>query len=136
MYGSPAALESLAKRLETQADRVREQAADHVRRGGAAEWVSVAAATYRARITEDRTRAENAAAQLDAAAAALRAHAQEVRETVALIAKIEREVSGWVTRTTSAAADFVEDLVDAIPALPPAGDLGWLDFASFLRDKD
>lgn len=135
MYGSPDALEELAKRLEMQADRVREQAADHVRRGRAAEWVSVAATSYRACITQDRSRADGVATQLDEAAAALRAHAQEVRDTVALIAKIEREVSAWATRTTSAAVDFVGDLVDKIPALPPPGDLRWLDFGSLLRDE-
>ncbi|HEX8630166.1 MAG TPA: hypothetical protein VF755_18565 [Catenuloplanes sp.] len=155
LYGDPDALDRLAGRLRARATEIRQHADDHVRRGHAARWVSASARTYRDRVARDRTDADRAAAELERAAELLRAHAQEVRETLAMIARFEREATAWFERQARGLVDRVEDAVDAAgrtvrrlisdppwsgwpigPAdLPAPGDRKWLDVGRFMQDK-
>ncbi|MBF9128573.1 hypothetical protein I0C86_06165 [Plantactinospora sp. S1510] len=151
MYGDPDELDRLAVRLRQRAAEVREQAADHQRRGQAARWVSVSAQAYRDQVGRDRARADRIADELDAVADATVAHAQEVRETIALIARIEEQVTDWF-------AGAVERLKDLAPLvggpllkaaveapwahwpvqpgnLPAPGDRRWLEIGDFMRGR-
>jgi hypothetical protein len=89
-YGDPAELDRLAGQLRRHAVEVRRHATDHVRQGQAARWVSSAAQAYRTQVDEDRSRAGRAAGELERAADLLHAHADEVRERLALFATFER----------------------------------------------
>ena len=153
MYGDPDQLDALARALREKAGVVRDQAADHVRRGEAAKWVSVAAQAYRDRVHEDAANAERAAESMEKAAALLAAHADEVREKLALIARFERDATAWFESQAKSLADRVENLVDeagrfvrrvvADPpwsgwpigpqSLPARGDKQWLEVGSFMR---
>jgi hypothetical protein len=155
MYGDPDELDRLAGMLNTRAATVRRDADDHVRRGQSAHWVSSSARAYRDRVARDRVTVDRAAADLDGAAAALRAHAQRVRETVALIARYERQATEWFDRQARSLVDTAEGVADtagrmvkhlvADPPwstwpigphnLPAPGDLGWLEAGRFLRGK-
>jgi hypothetical protein len=152
-YGDPDALDRLAQRLQARAADVRQHNDDHVRQGQAARWVSVAAQAYRDRIAKDGADADRAAAELERAAVVLRAHAQHVRETIALIAKSEQAVIAWFDREVRSLAHTVEDAVDSaewvIKALvndppwhtwpigphnlPATGDVKWLEVGNFMR---
>jgi hypothetical protein len=96
IYGDPDELDRLAGRLRSRADGVRRITDDHVTRGNAAHWQSVSAQTYRDRLVRDGAEAERVAEHLEQAAAALQAHAQEVRDLVAIIERTEHEVSEWL----------------------------------------
>jgi hypothetical protein len=152
IYGDPDALDRLAVRIRTRADEVRQRAADHVRQGETARWVSVSASAYRSRIAQDRRRADQSADDLERAAAALTAHAQEVRETIARIARAERAAVDWFERQASGLADRVEHaVIDPLKRavttapwsgwpyqpgnLPASGDRAWLDVGRLIRDR-
>ena len=112
MYGDPDALDRLAAGLQQHATAVREHADEHQRLGQAARWVSIAAPAYRDKVAQDKAAAYRAADRIDAAAAALRVHAQEVRETLAMIARFERDATQWFTDTAHKVANMVEEVVD------------------------
>jgi LmbE family N-acetylglucosaminyl deacetylase len=155
MYGDPDELDRLARRLSVRAADVRRHADDHVRQGQAAHWVSSSAQAYRDRVARDRVAADRVAAELEQAAAALRAHAQQVRETVATIARFEREATEWfehqsrsVLHRAEGAVDTAGRLVKHLVAdapwstwpigphnLPSPGDMKWLDVGRFMRGK-
>jgi uncharacterized protein YukE len=155
LYGDPDALDRLAGRLRERAGEVRRHADEHVRSGQAARWVSVAAQTYRDRIGQDRQDADRVAAELERAADALCAHAQRVRETLALIARYEREATAWFERQAASLRDAAEDVVDTagrlvrkvvheVPwstwpvgphNLPAPGDMRWLEVGRFMRER-
>jgi len=156
-YGDPDELDRIAATIEGEADRVRGRAAELVTSSESMRWVSVAADRCRALLRADRAALDAGADRLDAAAAALRQHAQRIRELIALIASIMDTVTGWFRDTAAtferavdnfvdAAADFFSDGVvdhfverpraprppwDGWPFgpndLPPAGDLRWLE---------
>lgn len=142
-YGDPDELDRLAHKLRARADAVRAHAEDQVRRAAAAQWASDAADTYRTHLASQRAEADRAADGLETAAAALEAHAQEIRELLARIARIEQEVSDWVSNRARDVKDAVEGLVrrvsrgDHLPLpglpLPPPGDKGWLEVGEVLR---
>jgi ABC-type transporter Mla subunit MlaD len=124
-------------------------------RGHAARWVSSAAQTYRDRVARDRAQADRAADELERAAAVLHAHAEQVRETLAAIAKAEREARAWFERQARNVADTVEDAVDSAGRvvkklvneapwttwpigphnLPAPGDARWLEVGRFMQGK-
>ncbi len=152
-YGDPDGLDRLAARLRERAGEIRRDAAGHQRQGQAAHWVSTAAQAYRERVAADRADADRAAAELEHAADVLRAHAQQVRETIALIERYEREVTSWFEHQARSLAHTVEDAVDSagravnrlvadVPwrswpigptNLPVPGDARWLEVGEFMR---
>jgi hypothetical protein len=148
-------LDELAGMLRARAAAVRENATDHVRRGQAARWVSAAAQAYRDRVAADAADVERAAAGMEKAAAVLQAHADEIRERLALIARYEREATAWFESQARSLADRVEDVLDeagrtvrrlvADPpwttwpigpqSLPASGDMRWLEVGAFMRGQ-
>ena len=134
---------------------MRHQADDYVRAGQTANWESAAAQEYRDRVAHDSARLHKAADALDDAAAALIAHAQNVRETLAEIARIERVATDWFEDKARALRDEAANAFDAAKRgisiliheapwkdwpigplnLPAAGDKGWLDVGHFLRGQ-
>lgn len=144
MYGDPDQLDRLARQLRLRAGEVRAEGDRHLRQGQAAHWVSSSADAYRDRIARTRTRTEEAADSMDAAADVLVRHAQQVRETLAAIAEAERRVVGWLDdrwhqaqRLATGVVDGVERIVRQVDPwaglpfdpmrLPQSGDAGWLD---------
>ena len=137
LYGDPAALDALADRLASLAGQLRDHATDHVRAAAAAHWVSVAADEFRARVAQETTRVDDAADALDAAAARLRAHAQQVRDLIAEIAGIEHAATSWFSDQLHG----LEHAADHLPwrelggpfAWPASGYKAWLEVGAFLR---
>jgi hypothetical protein len=93
--GDPDDLYRLAQRLEADAQRLRDAAADAVRSAAAARWVSVAAERYREVVAQDARAARDAADGLDRAAALLRAHAGQVGEIVETLSRLEHSAVDW-----------------------------------------
>jgi hypothetical protein len=154
IYGDPDELDAVARRLTQRAMIVRQHADDHVRRGQAARWVSTSAQAYRDKVAADRIVTDQAAAEMERAAAVLRAHAQDVRERVAMIARYEREATAWFDRQARSLLHRTEDVVTtaghviekAVSGEPPwsrwpfgplnlpvPGDLQWLEVGQFMR---
>ncbi|RJQ73678.1 WXG100 family type VII secretion target [Pseudonocardiaceae bacterium YIM PH 21723] len=162
LYGNPEELDRIAGRIAARATEVRDRAQDMHSRATGMNWHSASADLARETVLNDRRRLERSADELDAAAAALRKHAQEVRETIAKIQRLEREVKEWFTgaidRFNNAVdefngflkrvADGVERAIDNQPArplapwehwphqphsLPPPGDKGWLEVGEFMK---
>lgn len=151
-YGDPDELDRLAGVLRARADEVRRRADAQLTEAQAAQWVSISAAAYRDRLAERRAEAHQAADGLEQAADVLVAHAREVRERIAAIARVEEAVTGWFRRQ----AGEIGEIVDGVRAgvsqalsgeppwagwrftpqtLPPPGDKGWLDVGEFMRGK-
>jgi hypothetical protein len=155
MYGDPDSLDRLAAKLSARAEEVRQHADNHVKAAAAAHWVSTAADAYRDRAAQDRVKVRYAADSLDEAAAALRAHAQHVRDLLAEIGRIEREATAWFEREAHNLADEASNLWDKAKqgishlvheapwahwpfspvTLPAAGDRAWLDVGRFLQGQ-
>lgn len=149
LYGDPDELDRLAGVLRARADAVRAESDQQVARAQASRWVSVSADAYRDRLAGRRGEAYGVAEGLEEAAAVLVGHAQEIRDRVAAIARIEQEVTDWFGRRATELADVVRSgvrrLVDGeLPwsgwpytpqSLPPRGDKGWLDVGQFMRGK-
>lgn len=131
MYGDPDALDELAAGLRARATAVREYADDHLRRCGAARWVSTAADAFRAQVAADHAAAYRAAADVDRAAAVLRAHADQVRDTLSLIRRFEREVAQWAERRARGVRDRVGHRLTG--GRPAPGDPGGLDVGRYLH---
>ncbi len=151
--GDPGELDRLADRLVERAQRVRQLASEHVTRAQAARWVSDSANDYRELVIQDRRRSYRCAEQLERAAARLRRHAAEVRETKEEIARIEESAGRWFGQqrhdAEAQAVRVWDDVKKAwtivtenppwvgwpiIPtALPPSGDLRWLEIGPHLR---
>lgn len=155
-YGDPDRMELTAARLQDRADEVRNRCASVRREVSGVQWRSAAGDTFRGVVDCDVRGLLGAASELDAAAAALRAHATTVRHRIAEIAAIERAVTSWFddrAHDLSTAADSVADLVTGSlgsvkeviapwahwpwqPAkLPPIGDAAWLCVAADLRGR-
>ena len=152
LYGDPDELDRLAARLRDRAAHIRDEAATHEVRGQAARWVSDAATAYRERLSRDRAEVERQAAEIEHAAALLDEHAENVRQTLAEIARIEREAREWFVATGRSIADRAGDVVEAagralqrgLPwrnwpvqpdTLPEAGDMRWLEVGRFMRGQ-
>jgi hypothetical protein len=128
VYGDPDALDVLAAALHVRAGEIREHADDHYRRALAARWTSTAAAAFREQVAADQSAAHRAASGIDHAADLLTAHAAQVRETVALIARFEREVTDWCERQARGAVHRAGDLARTFAdALPGPGELRWVE---------
>ena len=149
LYGDPDELDRLAAQLLEHAARARQHAADHARRAQNTRWVSTAADACRARLAADRTDVDRATERLEQAAAALRAHAQQVRHTVVLIARYEREVTDWFAHQLSSLGHGLESAGRTLSRagapwlswpigphnLPAPGDRRWLEVGTFLRGQ-
>ena len=94
-HGDPDDLYRLASRLEADAQRLRDTAADAVRAAAAARWVSVAAQRYRDVVAADARCTQDAADGLDRAAGLLRAHAAQVGEIVETLSRLEHSAVDW-----------------------------------------
>src|SRR5919198_4669589 len=95
LYGDPDELDRIAGEIEKQAERVRTRAGELDSRAAAMQWKSVAADRCRETVHGDRTHLDDVAHRMDEAAGLLRQHAQQVRELIALIGRIEDAVVGW-----------------------------------------
>ncbi|MDW5327199.1 hypothetical protein [Plantactinospora sp. KLBMP9567] len=79
--------------------------------------------SYRDRVAQDRARADRVADDLDRVADTVVAHAQEIRELLALIARIEDEVTRWFETAAQRLRDYAP-LADG-PLLKAAVDAPW-----------
>lgn len=95
MYGDPARLCALARRLETRADWFRATALTVRSRCDAVAWESVAADQMRDQAVDCAGGLRGVADACDDAAVALRAHARVVEEAQALLA-VPGDVVGGV----------------------------------------
>lgn len=95
-YGDPEALETSARGLAADADGVRDRARAVVRLAAATAWQGEAADAFRRAVEQDAATMARAAGELDEAAAALRAHAAQVRERLAQLRALEDAVTGWI----------------------------------------
>ncbi|MGH3867818.1 MAG: WXG100 family type VII secretion target [Pseudonocardiaceae bacterium] len=164
-YGDPDELDYLAVQIGRRADEVRDRARVMDAQARAMRWKSVAADRARHIVTDDRRKLDESARRLDEAAVLLRRHAQEVRETIATIQRIEREVTDWfdgaikkfnnaVTEFTNLAEDAARGVARWVTGeqperpkepwqgwpyqprnLPPSGDKQWLQVGEFLRKQ-
>src|SRR5262245_34795735 len=126
-HGDTDALHRLGQRLEADAQRLRDTAADSVRAAAGAHWVSVAAQRYRDVVAADARRARDAADGLDRAAGLLRAHADQIAEIGSTLARLEHSAVDWFRRHLSsvslsrAQADLVPGLAGRLRAAIDAG---------------
>lgn len=148
-YGDPDELDRLAGVLRARADEVRRRADEQLAEAQAAQWASISADAYRDRLAGRRAEAHDAADGLEQAAGVLAAHAQEVRERMAAIARIEEAVTSWFSRQAGEIVDGarsgVQQVLSGEPpwsgwrftpqSLPPPGDKGWLEVGEFMRGK-
>lgn len=146
-YGDPDELDRLAKVLDGHAAAVRRLVADQLNRARTAKWVSPAATSYQNLLLAKYKRADEAADGIEAAAAILRGHAQQIRQLLAAIDRIEQVVKDWVRAVARAVEEAVESGAAVMgpppwmswparyqpQALPPPGDKAWLDVGRFMR---
>lgn len=116
-YGDPDELERIAGQIEQRADEVRKHGADMVTRATSARWKSVAAERCRATIAADRVALDGTAGKLDEAAAALRGHAQRVRELIAAIKRIGQAVVSWFNQAIDRFNQAVERFRQAVASM-------------------
>lgn len=154
MYGNPDELDRLAKQIDQHAEELRRRASDMVSKAAAMQWKSTAADACRNAIGNDRGTLDSVAERLDQAGTALRKHAQEVREKIAEIGRIEHAVTGWfhdrihdlerVGKGVESGVEHALGLGGSAGApwrswphqpgnLPPSGDKAWLDVGDFMR---
>lgn len=157
-YGDPDVLDGHARQLAADADGVRARARALESSVARLHWEGPAAQAFQRTVAGDAEHLHRAARELDEAAAALRAHAAEVRDRLDRIRALERAVTGWFDDQLQAlqgAARAVGDAllrpVDALRravqdppwvgwawrpgTLPGAGDMAWLDVADDLRAR-
>lgn len=96
MYGDPAHLDEIAVSLDARADEIQRTVHRFLARVGRAQWYSVAASTMRARASDLVADFADVARRYREAAEAVRRHAREVRQRLALILDIERKVKQLV----------------------------------------
>ncbi|MFD9699379.1 putative T7SS-secreted protein [Lentzea sp. NPDC059081] len=109
VYGNPDELDRIAGEIEKRAESVRTRGTEMNDRARTMRWQSIAAERCRETVEGDRRKLFQAAEGLDGAAAALRRHAQEVREMIAAIKRIGEAVTSWFT----SAVDTFNQAVDA-----------------------
>lgn len=121
MYGNPDELDRIAGEIEKRAESVRARGTEMIDRARAMQWKSVAADRCRDTVESDKRKLFQAAEGLDGAAAALRRHAQEVREMIAAIKRIAETVTGWFksaidtfNRAVDAFNDAVKDIANGV----------------------
>lgn len=137
MYGDPAEIRSLAVRLEQHAEQLRDHATTLGARASSAAGEGLAAAALIARVAARTAALRRAAHRHDAAAEALRRHADQVEWLLEQIARAERRFTDLVSaarerigRVASLGGLITidprdESLLRLRP--PPSGDRGWLE---------
>lgn len=120
-YGDPDELDRIAGQIETRAEEVRTRATEMDAKARAMHWKSIAADRCRELIGEDKRALHGVAERMDEAAAALRRHAQEVRELLAMIKNAMEKITGWFrsavdtfNRAVEGFKDAVKDIADGI----------------------
>jgi uncharacterized protein YukE len=155
-YGDPDELARLATRLARRAEGVRGEAVALRLRVARLRWQGAAADAFHAAFEHDLARVRLSAQLLDEAAALMRRHAAQVRETLARIRAIEAAVTGWFTdqlrtleRAAGAVVDAVTDPLGTVRRavedppwtqwrwqpgnLPESGSMEWLDVGDFFH---
>lgn len=146
MYGDTSVIRRQADRMDERAGDLRATARSLSAAAERTHWVSTSGNRMRERVAERRVEVEATAAAYEAAAAALRRHADEVDELKRLIAAIEARVRSLITGAVDRLRDFADSVVDgaknlvglgeepsaddqrlASYAAPPPGDKSWLD---------
>ena len=98
-YGDPDALDAMARRLGADAAGVRDRARTLVAAASATAWAGPAAEAFRRAVGDDAQDLRRAADGLDEASRALHAHADEVRERLAELARLAalaEDAAEWV----------------------------------------
>ncbi|MEU4692533.1 hypothetical protein [Actinoplanes sp. NPDC023714] len=144
-YGDPDELDRLAAGLRAKAARIRDDAAAHEARGRTARWVSDGATAYREQLARDRAETDRRAEGIEHAAALLVAHADEVRQALAAIARIEKQVTDWFADQKRALTDLAGGVLRRVTgnvpwvdwpigpdSLPEPGDVRWLEVGRFM----
>ena len=127
--GDPDDLDRIAARLDADAAAVRETALGNALRAQQARWVSTSAQRYRDVVAADKRRADAVADELEQAADLLRAHAEQVRETLARLARAGEAGIAWFTTHVAdvlpaRAREIVPDLAGRLErVLEPGGAL-------------
>ena len=125
MYGDPDALDALATELSQRAREVRAAGEEHRREGDRARWLSEAASAYRRQLARDCGAVEVVADEMEQAADELRRHADEVRSRLQAIARAEQVVRAWLAEQAARGGELLDDVGDALGALPEAGADAW-----------
>jgi hypothetical protein len=118
LYGDPDHLDALAHRLDQRAEQVVRLGDEMVHRAQCALWTSIAAEAYRGRMNGRRREFDHLAEDVRAAARQVRRHAQGVRDEMATLLAIEREVREFL-RTVTNPPSWVPS------QLPVVGDVAW-----------
>lgn len=105
-YGDPDALDAMGRRLSGDAAAVRDRARALVAAASATPWAGPAAAAFRRAMDDDARELRRAGDALEEAARALHAHADEVRDRLAELARLAELVEG--------AADWAGDRLEAL----------------------
>lgn len=146
MYGDTSVIRRQADRMDERAGDLRATGRSLSAAAESTVWVSVAGDRMRERVADRRTEVEATAEAYEAAAAALRRHADEVDELKRLIEAIENRVRSLITGAVDRLRDFADSVVDGAKDLvglgdepsaqderlasyapPPPGDRAWLD---------
>lgn len=150
-YGDPDVLDAHARRLAADADGVRARARVLDASVARMPWRGEAAEAFRRTVSGDTEHLHRAARELDEAAAALRAHAAEVRERLDEIRALERAVTGWFDDQLRSLQSVARSLGEALwrvvddppwagwawrpSTLPGPGDRAWLEVGADLRAR-
>jgi ABC-type phosphate transport system auxiliary subunit len=144
MYGDTEVIRALARRLDQQADEIREHAQQLLRAAHRVLWEGRAAHAMQERMRDRAAALDHTATEHEVAAGLLRRHAQLVEERKALIAEIAAKVASAVDGAKSRLSAIAGGLVDAVRdpfderlarlSWPPGGHLDWLGVPDeFLR---
>ena len=123
-YGDPDDLDVVARRLQADAGDLRLRAGALDASVATMRWQGQAATAFRGTVHRDTDALRRAARELDEAAAALHAHAAEVRARLHRIRMLEQAVTDWFG-----------DRLDSLRGLPAAGERAWLEVADELRAR-
>lgn len=143
-YGDPDHLDLLATQLSAVANNVRHHAGAMTGRAHQVRWQSIAADRFRHEVESTRQTLISKADAIDAAAAALRAHAAVVRSRIAEIAAIEQAALRWLGSEVHQGETTAEQGLSGIwqkaqeiglglSSLPPSGSKEWLDVGDRLK---
>lgn len=121
MYGDPDAIRALARTLTDQGDAVRAEGRRLLALLGATRWSGLAADAAHAVAQRRVDDLAACAVRHDDAADALVRHAAEVEHRLAVLARAEDLLGGWVADGLDRARELLPDL------LPDRGTLAWPD---------
>jgi len=114
MTDDPEEIRAAARRVSALASRARQEA-HHVMRQGGVHWQSVAAERYRDRLRDRATDFTHRAADLEALARALVAHAKHVEDHERAIARAAHTLTGDVTTLARDTKELVSDVAGMLP---------------------